>query len=688
MAENKHQLLVTIGAALSRGFNFVISGSSSKIKSIGSVIKDLEKQSVLSAASVDKLKSRYNSLLGSMNKQQAIIAKRGFYRSQIMEVAALGAALAVPIRNAIKFEDSLSNIAAVVNFPEPDGLKKLGDTITQLSLKIPKTADELASIAAIGGRFQVSLSELPKFTEELAKTAVAWRMNSDEAAEKIGNLMKVFKIKATELAPVYDVINHLGNLTGATADNILKAINRSADGISNFKLQIPQVAALTSTIMSFGEGAEQAGSAISVMLQKLSMAPSLGSGAQKVLHQLGFGVNGLAELIQKDPQKVLDKFFDAVSKMDAKTRASGLNAIFGRGAAKTVGKLVDNLELYRHNLELVNNPTKYKGSRAVDYGIVFDTARSKLTLLTNNLGAFSREVGASLIPALNQIVDGINSVLSPVMQWMQQNKELTQTITTGIAGLVGFRIATFTLGYASTFLFGVLNRLIIVFKGLRLGLSLFGVAFRASLGLIGAFATAGWLIYENWESVQGFLGRIWEPIKPYWGSFKNKMDELGVTEAITNAWAEVQNFFSNIWRVVAPHWEAFYAKIKELGLVDGIIKAWNRVKEFFTKIWAGISPIIDKITSPLKILWSGAKQGLQKVGNLFSSDSKAVGSKIELTKNLKPANLNVTRNQSNNFEITINAAKNDNAEAIANRVVNRVSEYKKTFLFDEVGATI
>lgn len=688
MAENKHQLLVTIGAALSSGFNSVISGSSSKIKSFGSVIKELEKQSVLSAASVDKLKTRYNSLLGSLNKQQAIISKRGFYRSQIMEVVALGAALAVPIRNAIKFEDSLSNIAAVVNFPEPDGLKKLGDTLTDISLRIPKTADELASIAAIGGQFQVSLSDLPKFTEELAKTAVAWRMNSDEAAEKIGNLMKVFKIKATELAPIYDVINHLGNLTGATADNILKAINRSADGLSNFKLQIPQVAALTSTIMSFGEGAEQAGSAISVTLQKLSMAPSLGAGAQKVLHQLGFGVSGLAELIQKDPQKVLDKFFDAVSKMDAKTRASGLNSIFGRGAAKTVGKLVDNLELYRHNLELVNHPNKYKGSRDVDYGIVFDTAQSKLNLLTNNLGAFSREVGASLIPALNKIVEGINNILTPAMQWMQKNKELTMTITTGISGLIGFRIATFALGYAVTFLFGGLNKLVIIFKGLRLGLSLLGVAFRASLGWIGAFATASWLIYENWESVQGFLGRIWEPISPYWDSFKNKMDELGVTDFITKAWTPIKELFSAIWEEPAKAWDVFVAKLQELGFIDAIKQKWESLKNFFKGIFDYLSPIIDKITSPLETLWSGAKQGLQRIGSLFGSNLKAVGSKMEITKDLKPSNSNITRNQSNNFSITINAAKNDNAEAIANRVVNRVSEYNKTFLFDEVGATI
>lgn len=682
MAENKHQLLITIGAALSGGFNAAISGSTSKLKAVGSVIKDMEKQSLLGAASLDKLKTRYNSLLGSMNKQQQILQKRGFYRSQILEVAAMGAALAVPIKNAMQFEDSLAKIRAVVNFPEPDGLKKLGATLTEISQRVPKTADELASIAAIGGRFQVSLNDLPKFTEELAKTAVAWRMNSDEAAEKIGNLMKVFKIKSTELEPVYDVINHLGNLTGATADNILKAINRSADGLSNFKLQIPQVAALTSTIMSFGEGAEQAGSAISVMLQKLSMAPTLGAGAQKVLHQLGFGVNGLAELIQKEPQKVLDQFFDAVSKMDAKSRASGLNAIFGRGAAKTVGKLVDNLELYRHNLELVNDPNKFKGSRDADYGIVFDTAQSKLTLLTNNFGAFSREVGASLIPALNSIVDSINGVLNPIMQWMQRNKELTKTITTGIAGLIGFRIAAFALGYVATFLFGGWNRLVILFKGLRLALPLLGAAFRSFLGWPMALATVAWLIRDNWDTMKNFFLKIWDGVEPYWNAFKSIMDEYGITDGIVSAWTTVKEFFGSIWDSVSPYWDAFANKMKEWEIVDGIISAWTRVKDFFLKIWNSVSPIIDKIVKPISSLWDGAKSGLQKVGSLFQSD-KTTTSALKIPQGMKPAN-SVTRNQHNNFSITINANKNDSSETIANKVMNRVQDYSRTFLYDEV----
>ena len=423
------------------------------------------------------------------------------------------------------------------------------------------------------------------------------------------------------------------------------------------------------------------------MLQKLSMASTLGSNAQKVLHQLGFGVNGLAELIQKDPQKVLDQFFDAVSKMNAKTRASGLNAIFGRGAAKTVGKLVDNLELYRHNLELVNDPNKFKGSRDIDYGIVFDTAQSKLTLLTNNLSAFSREVGASLIPTLNSIVDSINSVLSPIMQWMQRNKELTKTITTGIAGLIGFRIATFALGYATTFLFGGWNRIVILFKGLRLALSLLGVAFKSFLGWPMALATAAWLLWDNWDAVKNFFLKIWDSVEPYWNSFKQLMDEYGITDGIVSAWTTVKEFFESIWDTVSPYWDAFANKMKEWGVVDGIISAWTRVKDFFMQIWNSVSPIIDKIVKPLSGSWDGAKSGLQKIGSLFQADKTESTPALKIPQGMKPANT-VTRNQNNNFSITINANKNDSSEAIANKVMNRVQDYSRTFLCDEVTEAI
>ena len=115
MPSDNKQLTITIGATLSAAFNSVISGSTSKLNQVGTVIKGLEKQSTLSATAIGRLKTQYNSLLGSINRQQAILNKRADYQSQIMDVITLGASLAAPINSAMKFESAMADVHKVVN---------------------------------------------------------------------------------------------------------------------------------------------------------------------------------------------------------------------------------------------------------------------------------------------------------------------------------------------------------------------------------------------------------------------------------------------------------------------------------------------------------------------------------------------------------------------------------------------
>ena len=155
-------------------------------------------------------------------------------------------------------------------------------------------------------------------------------------------------------------------------------------------------------------------------------------------------------------------------------------SIFGRGASAMVGKLIDNLALYKKNLSIVTKANLYKGSRNEDYDIVFETLQSKLKLLGNTFNVFGREIGFSLMPSITKIVTTITNFLRPIINWISKNKELTSTITTTIAGLIGFKLATFALGYASTFLLGGLNRLVITFNALRFGLTAIGVSMTMS----------------------------------------------------------------------------------------------------------------------------------------------------------------------------------------------------------------
>jgi hypothetical protein len=293
---------------------------------------------------------------------------------------------------------------------------------------------------------------------------------------------------------------------------------RAADGMANFKLSIPQIAALTTTIMSFGEGSEQAGTLVSGMLQKLSIAPRLGATAQKTLRDIGLSAKVIPQMLDTDPQKVLDKLFSGMSKLSTAQRGLALYSIFGRGPSKMVGKLIDNLGVYRENMEKASNAT---GIFEDDWEKVRKGTTSALILLSNNFTLLNKQIGLALLPTIKKIAQELAILIQPVTDFMSKNKQLTSVVVHTVAGFMSLRIATFALGYASTFLFGGMNRMVIVFKGLRLGMALASTAFR-SFFKIGPLAMIGiaWAVYENWDKVKSFLAGIWNAVKPHWLKFK------------------------------------------------------------------------------------------------------------------------------------------------------------------------
>jgi phage-related tail protein len=278
------------------------------------------------------------------------------------------------------------------------------------------------------------------------------------------------------------------------------------------------------------------------------------------------------------------------------------------------------------------------------------TTENSLQLLKNSLSELSIVLGESLMPTVNSLFQSIGNVLKTVASWISENPELTRTITHLVGGLISAKLATFALGYASTFLLGGINKLVMIFKGLRLGLSLVGVTFKSFLGWPIAVAGVAWTIYENWNSVKQFLQGIWTTIEPYWLKFKSIMDSIGITDFIISSWTRVQTFLSSIWDSVSVQF-------------DSIQKKWNSLVSGFKNVFN----------------FSGIK--LPKIGNLFESDSSKLSEKVsEIRKTSSQA---ISKNQNNNFSITINGAKNDDAESLSQKVMSKVSAFSKTFLYDE-----
>jgi TP901 family phage tail tape measure protein len=592
MASNvTHQLTVAIGAALSGSFSSVTSDATSKISKIGSAIKNLEKNSSLSAASIDKLKSRYNSFLGSLDKQQQIIQKRAFYRSQIMDVVALGATLAAPINSAMKFESAMADVKKVVDFSAPDGLEKMGKDLRILSRTIPLSVEELSQITVAGGQLGIGENELIPFTEQVAKMSTAFDMLPSEAGKSMAALSNVFGIPITELTGLGDAINYLSNNAGVPAKSLIPALAKAGGAARAFGLDAERTTALAGTLIAMNRSPEEAGTATAAILQRLQLVGEGGKKVQKAFQKIGLSATLFPKKIAKDGQGALLEFFDALSKVKGEELTSVTNAVFGKNYSNAVTTIVGSLDKYKQQLKLVTDAEKSRGSMEKEFIARSKTTENAIQLLKNSGSELSILLGSTLLPAVADLVIKITGVVHSVVDWGEENKELVGIFTKVIGGLISLKLASFALGYAWTFIEGGWNRLGTVFRGLRLAMSLSSAAFRSffKIGPL-AFIAIAWTVYENWETVRNFFMKFWEKVEPYWLKFKGVLDEYGIVDKVIAGWEAVSSFFSNIWNSAQIHWTKFKSILDEYGVVDKITAGWNVVKSLFESIWSVAEP--------------------------------------------------------------------------------------------------
>jgi hypothetical protein len=192
-------------------------------------------------------------------------------------------------------------------------------------------------------------------------------------------------------------------------------------------------------------------------------------------------------------------------------------------------------------------------------------------------------------------------------------------------------------------------------------------------------------VMSAWNAVRELFSSIWSFVEPHWNKFKLLLQDYAVTDKITAAWTTVRDFFSNIWSVATPHWNAFIAKIRELNIADKIMAAWTKLKTFFTGIWDDITPKWDAFTTPLAKLWDGAKSSVSSVGKLFSSDETRPSFSSKLPPLNSEKSAPVTKNQSVNVAVNVNAAGAANPQEVARRVSREMESFNWGVLYDPVG---
>lgn len=541
---------------------------STSLKAAGVDTKNLTQEQNRLGQALDILRQRQTALAAVESKRQANLSKRSMYRSQMMDVVALGTSLYGLVRPAVAFESAMADVKKVVNFDTPQQVREMENDIKNLSKRIPLALDGLAQIVAAGGQLGVPREKLTEFAETAAKMSVAFSITADEAGQSMAKMSNVLQMPIEQMSKVGDVINHISNNIAATAPEIVEVNLRAGAMAKSFGLAYNEISALAGTFVSLGKTPEIASTAINMMASRLKLIPVSSGAAREAFDQLNISMAEYTEMVESGRGKdALMTVLEALKNVSGIKRSQIMKEMFGEQATRHLNSLVEGLDSLKSNLNLVANEADYANSMHKEFATRSATTENNLQLLKNQMAVLATNIGSTMLPTLNTLVGIFGRAASSLADFAERHPTLIKYIGLAVAGMMAFRLSTFALGYGFTFIKGGILSVISIFTRMRTAFSLIRLGFTSlipiirSVGaafvsnpiglIITGIAVGAALIIRYWKPISAFFKRIFEPVVQV---FKN------VWDWITNIWEKAKDIFNGIKDWLKDSW---------------IGKAWN-----------------------------------------------------------------------------------------------------------------
>lgn len=692
MANKKLNATITIGGAVSSSLKGAFGTVKSSVEQVGAAMAKLEReQRTLTNAiqtfgrqgkNVDSLRAKYAANVAAVDKlrtaterlkrvedaRQRNLDKREEYKSGIMGTVALGATIAAPVKAAIDFESTMADVKKVVDFDTPDGFKKMGQDIINMSKVLPMTANDIGKIVAAGGQSGIAAKELMTFAESAIKMGVAFDITADQAGQAMAEMRSAFKMNQQQVVVLADKINYLGNNTAASAKDIMEIVQRIGPLGEVAGTASGEIAALGATLRGMGVQNEIAATGIKNLMLSLTAGKAATKSQREAFARLGYSSTAVAKSMQLDSKKTMLVILKQVAKLRKHEQSAVLTQLFGKEVVGSIAPLLTNIKELEKNFDAVADKMKYAGSMEKEYQARAATTANALVIFRNQITALGITIGSVLLPAVNSVLKTVSPWIGKVTELAQAHPVVTKAIVATAGALITMRIATFAAGFAFTYLRGGALRVVGALAGARAQMALTAVSARAvgaaatvaNGGLVGmasrgipavvtgvraigaafistgigalitGLALGGLWIYRNWAGVKAFmtgtLQGIQQGLQPVTEKFQALWDKLG----------PVKTAFQWVADVAGKVWD-WFTKLAEPVNYSGeeLKKAGDAGQKFGKALAAGIDFVLGPIQFLIdKIIWVSDNIGAltQKAIDFKNSVSDMAGGAWQKTK--------------------------------------------------------
>ncbi len=405
-------------------------------------------------------------------------------------LAGVGGAMVVSAKAAIDFESSLAGVAKTVEGTDTQ-IRAIGESMRDLSLRIPVNVNELNKIAELGGQLGVGIPQLKDFTEVIAALGVTTNLSTEDAAKGIARLANVTGTSTDDFDMLGSVIVELGNNFETTESEILTFALRIAPVARVVGVSAAEVLGLSAALSSLGVAAERGGTAMQRVFTQIDIAIK-GGGTQleSFADITGLTTAAFVELAEADMTEALVQVAEGLKRIDdeggnAFQALDNVN-ISGVRAQQTMLALSGSTEDLRNALETATTEAEEQDALWEEAGRRYGTTASEIRLMANAFTDLRIEIGQEMLPGIRDVVQTIGALF----QVMKENVGVVKAVGTVLAG-IGFALAAIGINkmFTAMFLFvGQVRTAITTLGALRTGMGLTAAASAAagtvmSLGL-------------------------------------------------------------------------------------------------------------------------------------------------------------------------------------------------------------
>ncbi|QPR39598.1 phage tail tape measure protein [Brevibacterium casei] len=355
--------------------------------------------------------------------------------------------LGLATRATMSWESAWTGVLKTVD-GTPRQLAAVEKGLRGLAKTLPASHEEIAAVAEAAGQLGIKTSNVVAFTKTMIDMGESTNLSAEEAATSLARLANIMGTSQKKFGNMGAAIVGLGNNFATTEREIVDMSMRVAAVGKQSGLTEGQVFGLATALSSVGIEAEAGGTAISMVMKKITN--EVGTGGDKLdefARIAGMSSEQFATAWQNDAAGALNAFIAGLGRADA----SGENVNQTLSALGITGiRESDSLLRLAGASDVLSNALK-QGNVEFDKGTAlaeeaakrYETAESRMRMSANTIKDTAITIGGTFAPVvagametLGGFVDLVGSIPEPVLKMGAAVAGIAGAAALGVGGIM------------------------------------------------------------------------------------------------------------------------------------------------------------------------------------------------------------------------------------------------------------